>query len=84
MYRLFSYILLIIYYILNKYPSYISIIIVHLLFVIIVQLFTFSHLARGLDIPSIKTVVNYDVARDIDTHTHRIGRTGRAGRNMII
>jgi ATP-dependent RNA helicase DDX42 len=36
-------------------------------------------LARGLDIPSIRTVVNYDVARDIDTHTHRIGRTGRAG-----
>lgn len=35
--------------------------------------------ARGLDIPSIKTVVNYDVARDITTHTHRIGRTGRAG-----
>lgn len=35
--------------------------------------------ARGLDIPSIKTVVNYDVARDIDTHTHRVGRTGRAG-----
>jgi superfamily II DNA/RNA helicase len=32
-----------------------------------------------LDIPAIKTVVNYDVARDIDTHTHRIGRTGRAG-----
>lgn len=35
--------------------------------------------ARGLDIPSIRNVVNYDVARDIDTHTHRIGRTGRAG-----
>ena len=35
--------------------------------------------ARGLDIPHIKTVINYDVARDIDTHTHRIGRTGRAG-----
>ena len=32
-----------------------------------------------MDIPAIKTVVNYDVARDIDTHTHRIGRTGRAG-----
>ena len=32
--------------------------------------------ARGLDIPSIRTVVNFDVARDIDTHTHRIGRTG--------
>eukprot|EP00741_Cyanophora_paradoxa_P015628 tig00020903_g15085.t1 len=35
--------------------------------------------ARGLDIKSIKTVVNFDVARDHDTHTHRIGRTGRAG-----
>ena len=23
--------------------------------------------------------MNYDVARDIDTHTHRVGRTGRAG-----
>ncbi|XP_070565800.1 ATP-dependent RNA helicase DDX42-like [Ptychodera flava] len=39
--------------------------------------------ARGLDIPSIRTVVNYDVARDIDTHTHRIGRTGRAGTKGI-
>lgn len=37
------------------------------------------HLARGLDIPSIHNVINYEVARDIDTHTHRIGRTGRAG-----
>ena len=35
--------------------------------------------ARGLDIRSIRTVVNYDVARSIDTHVHRIGRTGRAG-----
>ena len=35
--------------------------------------------ARGLDITHIKTVINYDIARDIDTHTHRIGRTGRAG-----
>ncbi|CAI8017258.1 ATP-dependent RNA helicase DDX42 [Geodia barretti] len=35
--------------------------------------------ARGLDIPLIKTVVNFDVARNIDTHVHRIGRTGRAG-----
>ena len=30
--------------------------------------------ARGLDIPHIRNVINYDVARDIDTHTHRIGR----------
>ncbi|KAF9437042.1 ATP-dependent RNA helicase ddx42 [Entomortierella beljakovae] len=35
--------------------------------------------ARGLDIKSIKNVVNYDVARDIDSHVHRVGRTGRAG-----
>lgn len=35
--------------------------------------------ARGLDIPHIRTVINYDIARDIDTHTHRVGRTGRAG-----
>ena len=32
--------------------------------------------ARGLDIPHVRTVINYDVARDIDTHTHRVGRTG--------
>ncbi|KAI8800153.1 ATP-dependent RNA helicase DDX42-like protein [Cladochytrium replicatum] len=35
--------------------------------------------ARGLDIKSVKNVVNYDAARDIDSHVHRIGRTGRAG-----
>lgn len=28
-------------------------------------------------------MVNYDVARDIDTHTHRIGRTGRAGEKGV-
>lgn len=39
--------------------------------------------ARGLDIIHIRTVINYDVARDIDTHTHRIGRTGRAGEKGI-
>merc|ERR1719377_171168 len=35
--------------------------------------------ARGLDVPTIRTVVSYDIARDIETHTHRVGRTGRAG-----
>lgn len=35
--------------------------------------------ARGLDIKSIKTVVNMDAPRDMDTYVHRIGRTGRAG-----
>ncbi|VDP60679.1 unnamed protein product [Schistosoma curassoni] len=41
--------------------------------------FSSSRFPRGLDIPSIHNVINYEVARDIDTHTHRIGRTGRAG-----
>ncbi|KAJ3297893.1 ATP-dependent RNA helicase ddx42 [Rhizoclosmatium sp. JEL0117] len=35
--------------------------------------------ARGLDIKQVRTVVNFDVARDIDSHVHRCGRTGRAG-----
>lgn len=35
--------------------------------------------SRGLDIPSVKTVINFEAARDIDSHVHRIGRTGRAG-----
>ena len=35
--------------------------------------------ARGLDIKSIRNVVNLDAAKDVDTHVHRVGRTGRAG-----
>ncbi|MDA8694111.1 ATP-dependent RNA helicase DbpA [Pseudomonadales bacterium] len=35
--------------------------------------------ARGLDIEALDTVVNYHIARDLDVHVHRIGRTGRAG-----
>lgn len=35
--------------------------------------------SRGLDIKDIRTVVNYDCAKNIDTHVHRIGRTGRMG-----
>ena len=35
--------------------------------------------ARGLDIKSIKSVVNFDIAKDMDMQVHRIGRTGRAG-----
>ncbi|URL58221.1 ATP-dependent RNA helicase DbpA [Luteibacter flocculans] len=35
--------------------------------------------ARGLDIADLPLVVSYDVAHDADTHTHRVGRTGRAG-----
>ena len=33
--------------------------------------------ARGLDIPNVKTVVNFDTAKSLDAHTHRVGRAGR-------
>jgi len=35
--------------------------------------------ARGLDIPNVMHVINYDLPHDIDDYVHRIGRTGRAG-----
>jgi len=37
--------------------------------------------ARGLDVPRISHVVNYDIPTDIEAYIHRIGRTGRAGRH---
>jgi|TARA_B100002003_G_scaffold247423_1_gene278978 ATP-independent RNA helicase DbpA len=39
--------------------------------------------ARGLDIDSLDLVVNYHLTRDPEVHTHRIGRTGRAGATGI-
>lgn len=36
--------------------------------------------ARGLDVEHITTVVNYDMPSDTESYVHRIGRTGRAGR----
>jgi superfamily II DNA/RNA helicase len=35
--------------------------------------------ARGLDVPNVTHVINYDLPTDIDEYVHRIGRTGRAG-----
>jgi len=35
--------------------------------------------ARGLDIPNVTNVINYDLPTNIDDYVHRIGRTGRAG-----
>ena len=35
--------------------------------------------ARGLDIPNVKHVINYDLPTDIEEYVHRIGRTGRVG-----
>jgi superfamily II DNA/RNA helicase len=37
--------------------------------------------ARGLDIPDVSHVFNYDVAHNADDYVHRIGRTGRAGKS---
>ncbi len=39
--------------------------------------------ARGLDIVGLPLVVCYDIAHDPETHTHRIGRTGRAGQSGL-
>ena len=36
--------------------------------------------ARGLDIPEVTHVINYDIPDDADAYVHRIGRTGRMGR----
>ncbi|MBF0290269.1 MAG: ATP-dependent RNA helicase DbpA [SAR324 cluster bacterium] len=39
--------------------------------------------ARGLDIKELEMVINYDMPHDQSTYTHRIGRTGRAGKEGI-
>src|SRR5690242_13319502 len=36
--------------------------------------------ARGLDIPEVSHIINYDLPLDAESYVHRIGRTGRAGR----
>ncbi|KAK4777786.1 hypothetical protein SAY87_017973 [Trapa incisa] len=39
--------------------------------------------ARGLDIPHVAHVINFDLPNDIDDYVHRIGRTGRAGKTGV-
>ncbi len=39
--------------------------------------------ARGLDIPEVSHVFNYDVPEDTEAYVHRIGRTARAGRRGV-
>jgi ATP-dependent RNA helicase DeaD len=39
--------------------------------------------ARGIDVPAVSHIINYDVPEDPDTYFHRIGRTARAGASGI-
>jgi ATP-dependent RNA helicase DeaD len=39
--------------------------------------------SRGLDIPDVSHVVNYDLPEDAETYVHRIGRTARAGKEGV-
>ena len=39
--------------------------------------------ARGIDIPDITHVINYDTPSTYDTYVHRIGRTGRGDKKGV-
>ncbi|MDR0702386.1 MAG: DEAD/DEAH box helicase [Azoarcus sp.] len=39
--------------------------------------------ARGIDVPRVSHVINYDIPYDTEAYVHRIGRTGRAGREGV-
>eukprot|EP00033_Pygsuia_biforma_P000753 GCRY01000879.1.p1 GENE.GCRY01000879.1~~GCRY01000879.1.p1 ORF type:complete len:727 (+),score=167.01 GCRY01000879.1:119-2299(+) len=39
--------------------------------------------SRGLDMPTVAIVVNYELSDDVDDYVHRIGRTGRAGKDGL-
>lgn len=38
---------------------------------------------RGIDVPDVSLVINFNMANSIESYTHRIGRTGRAGKSGV-
>ena len=38
---------------------------------------------RGIDVQGVEHVINFDMPKDIESYTHRIGRTGRAGKKGV-
>ena len=40
-------------------------------------------MGRGIDVDSVRLVINYEMPSDIQKYTHRIGRTGRAGKKGV-
>lgn len=38
---------------------------------------------RGIDVKNVSLVINFDMAKNIEDYTHRIGRTGRAGQSGV-
>lgn len=49
-----------------------------------IQILVASDLAaRGLDVDGVTHVINYDIPHDVDWYVHRIGRTGRAGKDGV-
>jgi len=38
---------------------------------------------RGIDVPDVSLVVNFNMATNIESYTHRVGRTGRAGKSGV-
>jgi ATP-dependent RNA helicase DDX23/PRP28 len=38
---------------------------------------------RGIDVPDVSLVINFNMATSIESYTHRIGRTGRAGKSGV-